>query len=55
MQNRLGKLLYKVSGSMMNGMAAMALVVTAFATNRCCMWFFGQDEMPENAKKLRKF
>ncbi len=55
MQKKFGKLLYKASGSMMTGVAAMALMVTAFATNRCCMWFFGQDEMPENAEKLRKF
>lgn len=55
MKNKFGKLLYKMSGRAMNVMAAMALMVTVFATNRSCMWFFGQDEMPENAKKLRRF
>ncbi len=55
MRKKFGKLLYKMSGRGMNVMAAMALTVTAFATNRSCMWFFGQDELPENAKKLRRF
>lgn len=55
MKNRFGKLLYKMSGGVMNVMAAMALMVTAFAVNRSCMWFFGQDRMPQNAKKLRRF
>jgi len=45
----------KLSGGAMNMMAAMALMVTAGAMNRSCMWFFGQDKLPENAKKLRRF
>ncbi|MGN0326008.1 MAG: cyclic lactone autoinducer peptide [Lachnospiraceae bacterium] len=45
----------KLSGKTMNIMAAMALMVTAVATNRCCMWYFGQDKMPSGCEKLRKF
>lgn len=47
--------MYRLSGKMMGGMAAMALMVTAVASNRCCMWYFGQDKMPEGSEKLRKF
>jgi len=35
--------------------AALALMVTTMTSNMACMWYFGQDEMPENYKKLRKF
>lgn len=45
----------KLSGKTMNIMAAMALMVTAVATNRCCMWYLGQDKMPSGCEKLRKF
>lgn len=47
--------MYKLSGKAMNIMAAMALMVTAGAMNRSCMWFFGQDKMPSGAEKLRRF
>lgn len=47
--------MYRFSGKMMSGMATMALMVTAAASNRCCMWYFGQDKMPEGSEKLRKF
>lgn len=50
-----GNLLYGVSGSVMKVIAFMALAVTGLAVNHCCMWFLGQDELPENAKKLRRF
>ena len=30
-------------------------MVTTMATNRSCMWYFGQDKMPEDSKKLRRF
>lgn len=46
---------YKLSYRTMKGVASMALMVTVFAANRSCMWFLGQDEMPKNYKKLRKF
>ncbi|MFZ2195848.1 MAG: cyclic lactone autoinducer peptide [Agathobacter rectalis] len=36
-------------------MAALALTVTATNMNRCCWFIFGQDKLPDNAKKLRKF
>jgi cyclic lactone autoinducer peptide len=35
--------------------AALALVVTTLTSNATCTYFSYQDEMPENAKKLRKF
>lgn len=47
--------MYRLSGKTMNMMAAMALMVTAAAANRSCMWYFGQDKMPEGSEKLRKF
>ena len=33
----------------------VALTVTATNMNRCCWFIFGQDKLPDNAKKLRKF
>lgn len=45
----------KLSSRAMSMMAAMALMVTAGAMNRSCMWFFGQDEMPKGSEKLRRF
>lgn len=33
----------------------IALTVTATNMNRCCWFIFGQDKLPDNAKKLRKF
>ena len=45
----------KLSGRAMSMMAAMALMVTAANVNQCCMWFLGQDEMPKNSEKLRRF
>lgn len=47
--------MYKLSGKTINVMAAMALMVTAVASNRCCMWYLGQDKMPDGFEKLRKF
>lgn len=47
--------MYKLSNYAMHATAAMALMVTAGAMNRSCMWFFGQDKMPEGAEKLRRF
>ena len=29
--------------------------VAATNMNRCCWFIFGQDKLPDNAKKLRKF
>lgn len=36
-------------------MAALALVITTLVANSACMYTMHQDEMPEAAKKLRKF
>lgn len=47
--------MYKLSGKSMNVVAALALMVTAVATNRCCMWYLGQDKMPKGSEKLRRF
>ncbi len=47
--------MYKLSGKAMSVMAAMALMVTTGAMNRSCMWFFGQDKMPDGSEKLRRF
>ena len=49
------KWIYRLSTLAMTGMAAFALTVTTGVANASCMWYFGQDEMPENSKKLRKF
>ena len=45
----------KLTIAKMSVMAALALMVTTMATNRSCMWYFGQDKMPEDSKKLRRF
>ena len=45
----------KLSGRAMSMMAAVALMVTAANVNQGCMWFLGQDEMPKNSEKLRRF
>ena len=50
-----GNLMYVVGDSVLKLIAAVALGVTALSVNQCCMWFLGQDEIPENAKKLRRF
>lgn len=50
-----GSLMYGVSDSILKLIAAMALGVATLSVNQCCMWFLGQDEIPENAKKLRRF
>ena len=40
--------MYRLSSKSMSVMAALA-------TNRSCMWYLGQDKMPEDSKKLRRF
>ena len=59
--------MYRLSSKSVSVMAALALtasstqlsraplMVTTMATNRSCMWYFGQDKMPEDSKKLRRF
>lgn len=36
-------------------MASMALVVAAIGQNSACFFIAHQDEVPETAKKLRRF
>lgn len=36
-------------------LAAIALVVTAVGVNTACSWVAYQPELPEEARKLRKF
>ena len=52
---KLKKLIQKVNKGALSTMAAMALVVTASNVSTCCWFILGQDELPENAKRLRKF
>lgn len=35
--------------------AAFAMVVTTLVANSTCIYIMYQDQMPESAKKLRKF
>ncbi len=35
--------------------AALAVMMTAITANSACVWFTHQEELPEEAKKLRKF
>ena len=35
--------------------AALSIVVTSSIANSACAWFVHQEEMPPEAKKLRKF
>lgn len=35
--------------------AALALMITVYGANSACFWISHQAEMPEKAKKLRKF
>jgi len=53
--SRLKNIVAKISHGTLTGVAAMALMVTATNANRCCWFVLGQDKLPENAKKLRKF
>lgn len=45
------KLLMKYSGML----AAVAMVFTTLTANTACTWMTYQEELPETAKKLRKF
>ena len=45
----------KVSKHAMTAMAAFALLVTASNVASACWYVMGQDELPKEAKKLRKF
>lgn len=45
------KILMKYSGML----AAVAMVFTTLTANTACTWMSYQEELPETAKKLRKF
>lgn len=47
--------MYRLSSKSMSVMAALALMVTTMATNRSCMWYLGQDKMPEDSKNSEGF
>lgn len=49
---KLKKLIQKVNKG---ALSTMALMVTASNVSTCCWFILGQDELPENAKRLRKF
>lgn len=49
------KWIYRVGNKSISVVAALALMVTTLAMNRTCMWYLGQDEMPDGAARLRKF
>ena len=52
--SKLRRLMNRLSHGALSSVAALALTVTATNMNRCC-FIFGQDKLPDNAKKLRKF
>jgi len=45
----------RLQEKMLSVIAAIALAVTMLSVHTCCWFILGQDELPENAKKLRKF
>lgn len=49
------KLLHKLSTGALSSVAALALMVTTTNVSTCCWFILGQDKLPDNAKKLRKF
>ena len=53
--SKLRRLMNRLSYGALSSVAALALTVTATNMNRCCSFIFGQDKLPDNAKKLRKF
>ena len=38
-----------------SGVAVLAVMATTFTANSACVWFSHQEELPEEAKKLRRF
>lgn len=51
MKHTMKTLMCKFGGSL----AALALLVTTVSVNTCCSWYGHQSELPDGAKKLRKF
>ena len=48
-------MLNKAAFKSLSMVAAAALVITETNVNTCCWYYFGQDELPKEARKLRKF
>ena len=53
--SKIRKAMNKISKGALSGVAAMALMVTATNVSTCCGFILGQDRLPDNAKKLRRF
>lgn len=53
--SKIRKAMNKISKGALSGVAAMAFMVTATNVSTCCWFILGQDKLPDNAKKLRKF
>lgn len=51
MKNKVLKLFTKFGGLV----SALALTLVTVTANSTCVWYVYQEEMPEQAKKLRKF
>ncbi|WP_295216113.1 cyclic lactone autoinducer peptide [Ruminococcus sp.] len=45
----------KISARFGGMFAALAMLVTAWTVNSTCIYLTHQEELPEHAKKLRKF
>ncbi len=45
----------KLSRGALSSVAALALMITWENVNSCCWFILGQDELPEDVKKLRRF
>lgn len=52
---KLKNVLNTVAFKSLSMVAAAAFMVTATNVNTCCWYYFGQDELPEEARKLRRF
>ena len=52
---KLKNVLNTVAFKSLSVVAAAAFMVTATNVNTCCWYYFGQDELPEEARKLRRF
>ena len=49
------KFITKYSMKLGSCVAALAVIMTAFTANSACVWFTHQEELPKDAKKLRRF
>ncbi len=53
--SKVKRIIHNISKGMLSSVAAMALIVTATNVSTCCWFILGQDQLPDNAKKLRRF